>query len=89
MCLGPTTNNFDFSFLPIDNPENLGVAVQNPVHLSPIKENTKYLAFSYLSIMSIFRPEANPEYLGLDNRDPASFSNNAVQLQASTQPTML
>ena len=26
--------------------------------------------------MSIFRTKANPKYLGLDNKDPVSFSNN-------------
>ena len=54
--------------------------------------NTEYLEFSHLLIMSIFRTEANPKYSGLDNNNPASFSNNmgyTFKLQASTQLTML
>ena len=89
---GLTTNNLYFSFLPIDNPENFRVAIQNPVHLTQNEENTKYFAFFHLSIMSIFRTKVNLEYLGLDNKNPASFSNNTgytLQLQASTQLTML
>ena len=63
---------------------------ENPLQLSPIKEKTKKLGFSDLSIMSIFRTEASTEYSGLDTKDPASFTNNTgytLQLQASTQVT--
>ena len=88
----PTTKNSHFSILLVDNPKNLGSATQNPLNLSPNKENTKYSAFFHLSIISIFRTEANSDFLGLDTKDTVSFSNNTgytLQLQASTQLTML
>ena len=74
--LRPTTINLYFSFLSIENPKKSGVATSNPVHLSPNEENTKYSEFFHLSIMSIFKTEANPKYLGLDTNNSPSFANN-------------
>ena len=49
--LRPTTINLYFSFLFIDNPKNSGVAIQNPVYLSPNEENTEYPELSHLLII--------------------------------------
>ena len=37
-----------FLILTAEYPENSGQSTTNPVHLSSIEENTKYLGFSYL-----------------------------------------
>ena len=85
-----------FSTLTGEYPKNSGQSTHNPALSITKRGNTPNICniqnISQLLTISLVEIEANSKYLGLDTNTTANFSNNTgytLQLQASTQPTML
>ena len=95
-CDGSQSNIHVFSLLTGEYPKTQDNWHTNQHIYHQMREYPKYLQYSEcfppICTVHIVETEANPKYSGLDTNTTANFSNNSgytLQLQASTQPTML